>query len=150
MAVTKKVIALDSMVFIYFLDASQPELHQAGKQLINKLLDGSFSGITSAISVTETLSDTKLKEDIERIENYTLFFYSTPNLTVYPVTIQIALEAARLRRENKYLRTPDSIQLATALVHQADVFITNDTKLQKLRFPNLKITRLDRHGQATK
>ena len=48
---------------------------------------------------------------------------------------EIAEEAARLRAFHN-IRTPDSIQMATAIFGGASFFLTNDTRLPSL--PNLK------------
>ncbi len=45
------------------------------------------------------------------------------------------LAAARLRAFHK-IRTPDSIQMATAIIGKASFFLTNDIRLPSL--PNLK------------
>mgnify|MGYP001616021685 CR=1 FL=1 len=139
---SKQLVALDSMVFIYYLDATDKKLNSAAEFLIEPLLQNKGQAITSIISVVETLSTPRYLGDQERLESYSLFFLSLPNLTVENVSWDIAQEAARLRRENKSLRTPDSIQLATALINKADVFITNDTRLTKLPHPPLKILSL--------
>jgi hypothetical protein len=52
----------------------------------------------------------------------------------------IAEEAARLRAFHN-IRTPDSIQMATAIIGKASFFLTNDIRLPSL--PNLKILLLD-------
>lgn len=51
------------------------------------------------------------------------------NLTRYPLSREIALEAAELRATLN-LRTPDAIQVAAARVSGADTFITNDVRLR--------------------
>jgi predicted nucleic acid-binding protein len=50
------------------------------------------------------------------------------HVTTVPVSAVIAEEAARLRA-NYSLRTPDAIQLATAVRSGASSFLTNDSKL---------------------
>ncbi|MDL2321475.1 PIN domain-containing protein [Desulfosarcina sp. OttesenSCG-928-B08] len=52
-------------------------------------------------------------------------------LPIIPVTTEIAEFAARLRA-NHGLRTPDAIQVATAILYQADFFLTNDARLTRL------------------
>ncbi len=142
-----KVVAVDSMVFIYHFEATEPHFSFI-QSLFSQGKSQKIRIITSVISVLESLSSPKYLDSPRTAREIGLFFLEAGYIDIYDVTWDIAQEAARLRRENKYLRTPDSIQLATALVHQADIFITHDIKLQKLRFPNLKIVRLDRHGKA--
>lgn len=70
------------------------------------------------------------------------FFQETYGLTVYPIDWIISTEAARLRRETTSLRTPDAIQLATALVHNATHFVTNDDRLKGVKRLPFKILTL--------
>ncbi|MGE5370590.1 MAG: type II toxin-antitoxin system VapC family toxin [Solirubrobacterales bacterium] len=49
-------------------------------------------------------------------------------------------EAARLRAVYNF-KMPDPIHLATAIIHQADVFLTNDHRLASVR--QLVIKKLD-------
>ena len=46
--------------------------------------------------------------------------------------------AARLRVTHK-LRTPDAIHVATAIVMQADFFLTNDSRLSVVQTPTILV-----------
>jgi predicted nucleic acid-binding protein len=67
---------------------------------------------------------------------------SSSALKVAPVSAEIAGEAARLRAIFG-LRTPDAVQLATAVISQAAAFLTNDADFSKLRVSGLEILVLD-------
>jgi predicted nucleic acid-binding protein len=60
------------------------------------------------------------------------------HVTTVRVSQVIAEEAARLRA-NYSLRTPDAIQLATAIRSGASFFLTNDSKLPSLTSLNVLI-----------
>lgn len=139
---SSRLIALDAMIFIYYLDASDKTLNTRSRLILEPLFGNKTRGITSIVSVLETLSSPRYIHDRERVESYSLFFKSIPMLQVIDVTWDIALEAARLRREKQGLRTPDAVQLATAIVHKAEIFITNDIKLKNLSLPGLTIQTL--------
>lgn len=135
------IIAVDSMIFIYlfeddtrFIDEVHPILKNAER--------GKGSLITSIISVAETLSPAKYLVDEVTPKKIQQFFSETQGLTIYPVDWNIAVEAAILRQKHRFLKTPDAIQLATAIVHKADIFITNDAKLKTLSLPGLTIQTL--------
>ncbi len=49
-----------------------------------------------------------------------------------PVGEGICERAAQLRAEHVWLRTPDSLQVATALVLRADLIVTNDESWKRL------------------
>jgi predicted nucleic acid-binding protein len=57
--------------------------------------------------------------------DYNEFLVSSPNVATVPVSPAIAQTEAELRATTK-LKTPDAIQLATALEYQAAAFLTND------------------------
>ncbi|KKU28652.1 MAG: hypothetical protein UX80_C0012G0010 [Candidatus Amesbacteria bacterium GW2011_GWA2_47_11b] len=137
------------MVFIYLIEKTEPYFTTC-RHLLSLAESGQIIALSSIISVLETLSPSKYIPAEYTQTEIVNFFKSTPGVSICPVDWPICLEAARLRRENKFLKTPDSIQLATAIANHADFFITHDTRLQKLRLPNLKIISLDRHGRAVK
>lgn len=139
---SSRLIALDAMIFIYYLDASDKTLNTRSRLILEPLFNNKTRGVTSVVSALETLSSPRYIHDRERVESYSLFFKSIPMLQVIDVTWDIAQEAARLRREYQGLRTPDAIQLATAIISRADTFITNDVRLKKLSIPGLTIQTL--------
>ncbi len=71
------------------------------------------------------------------IHNMENFIDTAPLILLSEVISELA---AQIRGENGF-KTPDSIQLATALYSGADIFYTNDKRLSK--FPNIKILTLD-------
>jgi predicted nucleic acid-binding protein len=54
--------------------------------------------------------------------------FQMPNLTVYPIDEIVAEEAVRVRGVYN-LKMPDALIAATAIVHRADVLLTNDRSL---------------------
>jgi len=51
--------------------------------------------------------------------------------SVLPITVEIAELAADLRARYN-LRTPDALQVATALAHRCEAFLTNDARLKRV------------------
>lgn len=128
----KKLIALDSNVFIYHFEQN-PQYSLYTHKIFTKLIKGTISGITSIISAVETLSF-PISKDLEK--NIIEGFSTLPNFKILDVSFEIGIEAARIRRENKF-RLPDAIQLATAIKGKAEIFITNDIRLKN--FKEIKI-----------
>lgn len=58
--------------------------------------------------------------------------FQMPNLTVYAMDEVVAEEAARIRGVYN-LKMPDAIIVATAVVHKADVLLTNDRSLTVIK-----------------
>jgi predicted nucleic acid-binding protein len=71
---------------------------------------------------------------------YLRILSNSRNFVVLPVSDAIAVEAARLRAFHT-LKTPDAIQLATAIIGGAASFLTNDTRLTSI--PNVRIVVLN-------
>lgn len=126
------------MVFIYHFERTEPYFSKVEKML-SSAQGGENEIVTSVISMLETLSAPKYLHLVDMVHEIGLFFREASNITVLGLDGDIAVEAARLRRENTGLRTPDAIQLATAIVGGAKLFVTNDIKLKKVRVDSLEI-----------
>lgn len=72
-------------------------------------------------------------------DEYELLIAHFPNLELLPITREILLDAAALRAIHR-LRTPDAIQLATAMAAGATLAVTNDDAWHTL--PGLTILKL--------
>ncbi|MEX2415866.1 MAG: PIN domain-containing protein, partial [Paenibacillaceae bacterium] len=84
--------------------------------------------------MTEILVGPYKTKDYKLIEEYRSTLLHFPNLTFREMDFNIANKAAQCRAEYG-LKTPDAIQLATAILEEADVFITNDLDYKKVVFP---------------
>lgn len=132
--VNNSSIALDTNIFIYYFVDTSP-FHNAVKKLFLDAIDRRTRFITSSITIAELLS---LKDVQSVVDTLYMSFLELENMKIYEVSIEIAKEAARIRRENGFL-LPDAIQLATAVYAQADVFITNDRNLKKFKEIKIKL-----------
>jgi len=124
-----QIVAFDSMVFIYLLEGHKIYFPFV-KPLFKLMEKGKIKAFSSIISYIETLSSPLL--DKKRIESYSKFFLKTKNLFLKKVDFKIAEYTAYLRRVYK-LRTPDAIQMATAISKKADLFISNDDCFKKVK-----------------
>ena len=132
------IVALDSMIFIYLFEYDLRYINKI-KPLFDRIESKKIKGVTSVISLLETLSAPKLKDDKEKADIFERFFYETPNLKTVEINKDVAVKASTIRQENRNIRTPDSLQLATAVYSDADYFLTNDIDLKKVKIPFLKI-----------
>ena len=76
--------------------------------------------------------------DRELAGQYRRILLNAGQVTAVPVSDFIAEQAAQLRADYG-LRTPDAIQLATAIRSGASSFLTNDGKLPKIAQLNLLV-----------
>lgn len=133
------LIALDSNVFIAAL--SQNEEHsEIAQKLIRDINSGKHTALASSIVYGEVLSTStstststsiiyrhKSELDLEG------FFAHIDNLSTIPADDDINLKAGQLRIQyGSQLKLPDALHIATALLANADMFITNDVALAKI------------------
>lgn len=128
---SEKICGIDTMPFIYLL-----EKHQTYFSIVEKIFrlieKEKIKTVTSVITPIEILSTPLLEKFPQKQKLYLSFFTKLKNLKVIDLTFDLIENVSRLRR--KYLlRTPDSIQIATSLSQQANLFITNDKRLKKIK-----------------
>lgn len=124
----KQTVYLDTNVFIYYFQ-EHPDFGVRAKKLFDRFFSGELFAVTSVLTLTEFLSKASTEEDADTM--YRLFL-ETPNLLIVPISSEIAVVAARLRRVYS-LQTPDAIQLATAVDRKVTKFITNDKRLLRCK-----------------
>ena len=95
---------------------------------------------TSVITLLEVLVLPMRENEHKLVEEYQNILCNSPSIDIIDLTIDIAIKAASLRA--KYgLKTPDSIQVATALIASSEYFLTNDIRLKAIS--EIKILILD-------
>lgn len=136
-----KLIGLDTNIFIYQFQGN-PQFGKHTQNIFSQLASNKIQAVTSIITFTEVLSFKKSEEVISDLKSLLL---EVPNLEMKDVSIDIAEEAARIRRTYGF-HLPDAIQLATAINGKAAMFITNDTKLRKCK--EIKIVSLHQFAKG--
>jgi len=136
-----KRIGLDTVLFIYHLEGTEPYSRFTTK-LFTALSQGRFSALASSLVLTELLVRPFGLGDERKIRACEVFLKGLPGLEVHPVDERVAKEGARLRARYG-LRTPDALHLATAFVHGATAFLTNDQEFRKAQGCGLEILLLD-------
>jgi predicted nucleic acid-binding protein len=117
-------IALDTSVFIYQMEAHPRYL--PASDLVFAWLDRRGSqAVTSTITMTELLVPAYREADEDRVNLFYGLLSTYPSLRWIPPDLEIADLAARLRARHG-MRTPDSLQAATAMHAGASGMITND------------------------
>lgn len=134
-----KVVGLDTAPLIYFIETNSP-FHSRIRLFFQAMQRGDFEVVTSVMTVTEVLVHPIRHRDDVLAAAYRDILQYADHLQTVPVTADIAETAARLRAIHN-IRTPDAIQVATAIVMHADFFLTNDTKLSILPQPSVLVLR---------
>lgn len=130
-----KTVFIDTAPLIFFIEKNA-RYSAVVKPVIVLIDSGQTKGLTSTITLLEVLV-LPLREGNKKLaDTYRSILLSSNSLTTCEITNAISERAAALRA--KYgLKTPDSIQLATAILRRADYFLTNDLALKqvKVTFP---------------
>jgi len=137
------VIGLDTPVFIYHLEA-HPRYLPLTQELLIGVQAGQWAAYTSTVTLMELTVRPWQLELSGVAREYEALLVHFPHLAVADVTRDIARQAAQLRARHR-IRPVDAIQLATALVHGATAFVTNDAALARLT-PVLDLVLLDDLG----
>jgi len=134
------IVGLDTVIFIYHLE-TRPRYQPLTQELLAGIEVGRQTAITSTVTVMElTVRPWQVGRPAVARE-YEALLVHFPHLTLAGVTRDVARRAAQLRARYR-LRPADALQVATALVHGATAFVTNDRRLARLS-PVLDIIVLD-------
>jgi predicted nucleic acid-binding protein len=144
------VVGLDTAPLIYFIE-KHPKYTPLVHPFFEAVERGDIQVVTSTLTLTEVLVHPLRQGDHKLVGQYSRILLNARNFTTLPVSPSIAAEAARIRAAYG-ARTPDAIQLATALNGGATAFLTNDVGLGSIKLVHpqlgsnhlLKLIRLER------
>lgn len=124
------LLGLDSAPLIYFVER-HPIYLPLMREIIGRIDTGLILGYSSIITVTEVLVQPKKLGDSEIEREYRDLLYHSRHFELLSITRSIAEQAADLR--SRYpIRTPDALQIATALSAGCQAFLTNDKRLKSV------------------
>jgi predicted nucleic acid-binding protein len=93
---------------------------------------GEFLFITSSITLLEVLVKPIRDGQSKIVEQYKKILNNASGMEIFEISNAIAIKAAELRAKYN-LRTPDALQIATAIENNADYFLTNDMRLKPVK-----------------
>ena len=131
------VIGLDTSIFIYHLE-DHPRYSPLTEIVFNALERGINKGITSYLTLMEILVKPKTEGLSQVARDYEYYLTTFPNLTFREMGLDVARKASDLRTAER-IKTPDAIQLATAIVHEATAFLTNDKAFERVKAVDILI-----------
>lgn len=129
-----RLVAIDTNIFIYFF-GTDPKYGPLARELFIQLDRNQLQGVTSIMSLHELLS---LEAELSLLDHLKNAFWDLNNLTVVDISSDIAEKAAEIRRKYHF-KSIDALQLATAVIHQADFFVTNDKQLTRYKEIKVKL-----------
>ena len=127
----KRCVCLDTVVLIYFVEQN-PRYLSVVDPLFAHLVNANLHAISSYLTLLEVMVQPLRNGNHGIAIQYRNILLNNDNLRLFPLEQTIAERAADIRARFRF-RTPDCIQLATAVREQADVFVTNDSQLKRFR-----------------
>lgn len=134
-----QVVGLDTAPVIYFIQENPAYLERV-RAFFEAVERGEFQVVTSVVTLLEVLVHPFRQGDAGLAQQYRDILLNSNGLTCVMLSSGIAEEAARLRAQHNF-RTPDAIQMATAIHQGASCLFTNDARLPTL--PTLRMLLLD-------
>ena len=128
-------LAIDTAPFIYLVE-SHPDFGAPVREIVQRAERGKLVLATSLLSLTEVLVQPYRQSRPELAAVYREILLYSPYLEILTLELSIADSAARIRAQHG-IRTPDAIQIATALGAGCQAFLTNDTKLRRVKEPRV-------------
>lgn len=138
----KGPIALDTVVFIYFIE-EHPRYLPLIEPIFAEIDRGNLKAVTSAVTLLEVLVVPYRAGDHSLAERYEQLLTRGRGLRlVAPDNTQ--LRATAQLRARYGIRTPDALQLAAALSARSKIFVTNDRALPEI--PGLRVLQLESYA----
>jgi len=132
-----EVIGLDTAPIIYMIE-EHPIYLEPMRYFFEAMGRGIFRAITSTVTLLEVLVQPLRENNVSLAEEYRDILLNASNLRTIGMSEAVAEQAARLRAQYD-IRTPDAIQLGTAIHEGASFFLTNDTRLPSISNLNLLV-----------
>lgn len=112
-------------LIIYYLEEN-PDYLPLADELFEAIDQRKAGGLTSVLTLLEIMVKPLREGDDQIADSYRRILTNAANLTLHPVDEAVSVRAAQLRGKYVWLRTPDAIQISTALEHGADLIVKND------------------------
>ena len=125
------IIFLDTAPFIYFFEAN-PNYYPALEQFFTQLYETGAQAITSIITYIELTTHPARKGQHQLVRKYRDYLSNSENIALFPLDMNIADHVVELRAKYQF-KTPDAIQIGTAVACGSDYIITNDKSWQRFK-----------------
>lgn len=128
-------IFIDTNVFIYLFE-DEGQRGKRAAEIFNEISLRGDEVLTSALTLGEILIKPLEASDLVLADRYRKAFRG-PTVRMIPFDEASGERYARIRQD-RGIKAPDAIQLATAAAAGCDLFITNDDRLMGSRVPGIQ------------
>jgi predicted nucleic acid-binding protein len=119
-----RLIALDTMVFIYHL-MDHPRYAPLSSAVLEQVESGALLAVASTLTLAELLTRAAQCGDAQAARDYEGLLTQFPHLSLAPMDVGVARQAALLRGASN-VPMADAIHVATAQQAGAGAMVTND------------------------
>lgn len=140
-----ETVHIDTNALIYFLEDLAPRSGIVGAVLA-RMEAGLLRGCSSYVTLLEVLVKPLRDGRGELADAYREILVHSASFALVPLDREVSESAAKIRAKHNF-KTPDAIQLASALHAGARAFLTNDVQLR--RFAELDVVILDDFVEPT-
>jgi predicted nucleic acid-binding protein len=124
------LVHVDARVFaIHLLGA--PEMVTLTREVISGMREGRIRGQTSVLTLYQLLAELYRRGEPGRASDLARDLMVHTGLEMVPTSSEIAVQAAEVRAQLGG-RPERALQVATALVERADVFLTTDSGIRRI------------------
>lgn len=123
-------VALDTAVFIYFIEEDERFLPLV-EEIFEAIDSGSLLAVTSTLTLLETLVGPICAGDNQLAMSYETLLSQSRGLHLLDLDHPVIRLAAKIRALAG-LKTPDALQVATALHAECTAFLTNDREIPSI------------------
>ena len=124
------IVFLDTAPFIYFFER-HPDYFPALESLFAQLYKTDAQAITSIITYIELTTHPARQRKNQLGRKYRDYLSNSENISIFSLNLDIADHVVELRAKYN-LKTPDAVQLGTAVACGADCIITNDKDWRRI------------------
>lgn len=121
-------VYFDTNFLISVFEVAEPVAGH-GWSVLQALEAGHFTAVTSELTIAELLPKPLANNDTALVQTYLDLLVEGDGLNVVPVSREVLIGAAAFRAQNRTLRLPDAIHLATASARACNFFLTDDLRL---------------------
>jgi predicted nucleic acid-binding protein len=134
-------VAIDTAPFVYLIE-EHPQYLPIVRPVFVAITSEKLPAVTSGVTLLETLVQPYRVGNTVLAERHEALLTRSRGLHLVEITRAVSRVAAQLRAAHA-LKTPDALQLATALLARSPVFLTNNRSLPAI--PGIRILTLQEY-----
>ncbi|HSK75653.1 MAG TPA: PIN domain-containing protein [Thermoanaerobaculia bacterium] len=134
-------VGLDASIFIYFMEEN-PDFLSVVEPVFSAIDEEQLEAATSSLTLLEALVLPLRTGNLEIARSYEELLTRSRGLKLISLDLGVLRAAAHLRAVTR-LKTPDSLQIASAIIAGCPVFVTNDHRIPSL--PGIRVLQLENY-----